>query len=201
MGFISEEVRRHRTRRAEAFPPSLSRASSHEIIDYRTTAAETPPFPWGSTTLICSPSMLRAMVPASPTVVRATPLIIPHIPLHPQLGNVTVMTPIPQSPISGHHSRSRSTATTDGNDTKDDYFSTRLRQNPGPVSPEDLSPSSKTEPATPITPSGLIGRLRNFGRTKRPVSEAHSTLPTPVAETPLLEDVIYLSTWINSVSS
>ena len=187
--FISEEVR-HRSRRAEGYPPSLSRASSQEIFDPRTPVSpafpETPSYPSSSTTLVCSPTMKRAIVPAAPAMVRSSPLIAPLIPLHPQT-NMTVMPPIPQSPTPGHH-RTRSTGTTDGSfppDAKDDYFSARLRQNAGLGLPED----SRTEPLTPITPSGLMGRLRNFGRTKRPVSDTPSVVPTTATETPTSEEV------------
>jgi len=185
--FIREEIRRHRSRRAEG---SLSRASSHEVFDPRTPVSpETPSYPSSSTTLVCSPTMKRTVVPVSPVVVRSSPLITPLIPLHPHLANITVMPSIPQSPPPGHH-RTRSTGTTDGNlptEAKDDYFSARLRQGGAPASPED----SRTEPVTPNTPSGIMGRLRNFGRTKRPISDTPSTTPTVAAETPALEEVKY----------
>lgn len=85
---------------------------------------------------------------------------------------------------------------------KDDYFTSRARQQPAhggvPGSPDDFSGWSaatpKPEPQTPSTPSGLMGRLRNLGKMgRRPVSDIPSTSTlgsaTPTAEIPSVADV------------
>jgi WD repeat-containing protein 48 len=139
-----------------------------------------------------------------------TPLI-PLIPLHPSMRDTPSILPsIPQSPAANHeathipssHQRNRS-GTIDGITTvgstgsKEDYFSTRARQQGAPGSPDDFSGwtgPNKMDPQTPNTPSGLIGRLRNFGKTtKRPLSDTPNVsspeLVTPTIETPTQSEV------------
>lgn len=63
--------------------------------------------------------------------------------------------------------------------SKEDYFSIRARQQGGPLTSDDFSGwagPNKMDPQTPTTPSGLIGRLKSFGKvTRRPVSDPPNT--------------------------
>jgi len=167
-----------------------------------------------STTVICSSHMIPAVAPNISSITQSTPLLtplIPLIPLHPNMGDMPSILPsIPQSPalsqetapIQGSHQRNRSGTiggiVTDGlngsNVSKEDYFSARARQQGVPGSPDDFSGWMSPNPQTPSTPSGLIGRLKNFGKiTKRPVSDTPNVsllgLVTPTVETPTQSEV------------
>ncbi|KAF8152379.1 hypothetical protein B0H34DRAFT_724941 [Crassisporium funariophilum] len=173
--------------------------------------------PTNNSTVVCSSKMVPAISPNVAPLARASPLLTPHIPLYTQMRDtLSILPSIPQSPsvgtditpTPGIHQRARS-GTVDGalpsslptpNMSKDDYFSVRARQQSlqggAPSSPDDFSGwtgPNKQEPQTPSTPSGLIGRLKNFGKiTKRPVSDAPNTatlgLVTPTAETLAVPD-------------
>ncbi|KDR71860.1 hypothetical protein GALMADRAFT_253641 [Galerina marginata CBS 339.88] len=215
IGFIQEELRSHipetqddklsrnpsqdnldqnlRTRFPSSTPDSVRKQAKHST----------------TSTVLRSPKMVPAVAPNVPNAPRASPLLAPLIPLHTYTRDrapSSALPPIPQSPpassdvtpMPGVHQRTRS-GTIDGsglvspNTSKEDYFSVRTRQQPIqggiPGSPDDFSGwtgPNKAEPQTPLTPSGLIGRLKSFGKiTKRPVSDIPnmSTLPTP-AEIP-----------------
>lgn len=169
--------------------------------------------PSGSTTVVWSPTMIPAVSPTVSTTTRSSPLLTPLIPLHLQpRESLTILPSIPQSPAAASdatvtpvfHQRARS-GTLDGGVTpglatptvKDDYFSGRTRQPSAqsviPGSPDDFSGwtgPKQIEPQTPSTPSGLIGRLKNFGKApKRPVSDNlnSAVLATPSTETPIPE--------------
>ncbi|KAF9522883.1 hypothetical protein CPB83DRAFT_776377 [Crepidotus variabilis] len=166
-----------------------------------------------NSTVISSPNLIPAVAPIVSSSVRSSPLLTPMISLHTQKGILAhTLPPIPQSPMSDvtptpGHTRARS-GTVDGSVTlsgmmtpttgREDYFTQRARP-PGPASspaPDDFSgwkgPDGKGEPPTPSTPSGLMGRLRNFGRTKRPVSDTPLALTTPTTETPTIPEVFVI---------
>ncbi|KAF9476316.1 WD40 repeat-like protein [Pholiota conissans] len=219
IGFIKEEMRRHqdgslppslsRTPSQDTFEQQ-NRAGSPTSHDSHRRPSRRPS--GSTTTIVWSPNMIPAVAPNVSATARSSPLLTPLIPLHAQpRENLGILPPIPQSPAPnpdvtptpGYHQRARS-GTFDGGLTpglmtptaqKEDYFSGRVRQQSIqgviPGSPDDFSGwSNKVEPQTPSTPSGLIGRLKNFGKaTKRPVSDALSPaiLPTPSTETPIPE--------------
>jgi len=158
--------------------------------------------------------MIPAVAPKFSSVVRSSPLIASAIPLHPNVKeSLSILPSIPQSPAAnfdaaatpapGNHQRRPSGAidgiiTTGLNSSKEDYFSIRARPQGGaPTSPDDFSGwagPNKMDPQTPTTPSGLIGRLKNFGKiTRRPVSDPPSTslvgLVVASSETPTQSEV------------
>ncbi|KAF9552075.1 WD40 repeat-like protein [Agrocybe pediades] len=215
-GFIEEELRRRKA--PEHHPPHPNHPrSSQDTIESRLSQEPRRKHskPVFSGTVICSPHMIPAVPPAVSPIVRSSPLLTPLIPLYPSRDMHTPhLPPIPQSPPAtsettptpGFHQRMRS-GTVDGSTTpaaplltpstgKDDYFSSRARQQGGgvPGSPDDFSGWSnatpKPEPQTPSTPGGLMGRLRNFGKMgRRPVSDIPSSAnpgtTTPTAEVPV----------------
>jgi len=155
--------------------------------------------------------MIPAVAPKFSSVVRSSPLLAPVIPLHPNVKDaLSILPSIPQSPANfdaaptpGNHQR-RPSGTTDGiitaglGSSKEDYFSVKGRPQGGaPTSPDDFSGwagPNKMDPQTPTTPSGLIGRLKNFGKiTRRPVSDPPSTslvgLVVASSETPTQSEV------------
>lgn len=78
---------------------------------------------------------------------------------------------------------------------KDDYFAARTRKQSIQGNPSDdfsgWSGPVRQEPPTPSTPSGLMGRLKNFGKlTKKPANDAlnistpESTTAAAAVETP-----------------
>ncbi|KAJ2918916.1 hypothetical protein MD484_g1508, partial [Candolleomyces efflorescens] len=141
-----------------------------------------------SAVVINSPKMIPAVPPVITSFPRSSPLLTPLIPLIPVK---ELLPPIVQSPTSSpieNGSMMRTPSTGPGKES--DYFSLRNRQQSltgtgpdentsttGPGTPKpDLVP-----PPTPSTPSGLMGRLKNFGKiTRRPVSDASPTLGASV---------------------
>lgn len=82
--------------------------------------------------------------------------------------------------------------------SKEDYFSIKARQQGGVLtSLDDFSGwagPNKMDPQTPSTPTGLIGRLKSFGKiTRRPLSDPPNTsligLVVPSNETPTQSEV------------
>ncbi|KAF8063588.1 hypothetical protein FPV67DRAFT_1701521 [Lyophyllum atratum] len=150
---------------------------------------------FSSSVVVKSPKMIPALPPAAAAPTRASPLLTPLIPLYAKDASLSS---IPQSPFVVSNDatpmpRRHRSATVDDGETPtmsspatagghNDYFTVRTRQPslPGPVppTPDDFSGWSgpgKTEPQTPVTPGGLMGRLKNFGKTKRPSSDATSS--------------------------
>ncbi|KIM37415.1 hypothetical protein M413DRAFT_274108 [Hebeloma cylindrosporum] len=198
VGFIEEELSRHQISNtaAEKSSPSAqdpairtqSLTSSRENL--RNQAKQAP----NSTTVFCSSHMVPAIAPKFSSIARASPLLAPSIPLHQNIREILSILPsIPQSPATNldaaftlnNHQRKPSVTTdpivTAGlTPSKEDYFSIKGRQQGGALSsPDDFSGwagPSKTDPQTPSTPSGLIGRLKNFGKiTRRPISDPPNT--------------------------
>ena len=155
-----------------------------------------------STTLICAANMIRAVAPNVTAVVRSSPLTTPLIPLHPHL--VNALPSIAQAPVaSGHHSQTRS-GNVDGplpsldvvssTNEKEDRNRPQQPMQGGPTAvlvddPSTGPGTSKTEPPALNTSTGLMGRIRNFGRNKRPNSDTPATSPNPIADIPASPEV------------
>ncbi|TFK31745.1 WD40-repeat-containing domain protein [Crucibulum laeve] len=144
-----------------------------------------------SSIVMCSPRMVPVIPPPVYASSRASPLLAPLIPLYPQntdnavlltsqpitmSGNDATPTPIPlrarsrtidnvQTPLTSAPLTSKETPSTD-------YFSIRTRQpsiqggSAVPSTTDDFSGwgGPGKEPQTPSTPSGLMGRLKNFSK-------------------------------------
>jgi WD repeat-containing protein 48 len=216
IGFIREEQQSRQTSSSSnsaegPIGPSLSRSNSHHKPPSSPESPRQGPIRKASSSVVvCSPKMIPAIIPTISTTVRSSPLLAPLIPL-----NLHVREPstVPQppgasdaTPTPGFHQRSRSgnvelsSSKIPLSTTKDDYFAARTRQHPTqggmPSSPDDFSGwagPSKTEPQTPSTPSGIMGRLKNFGGkiTKRPVSDIASPLLATPSEVPPSPEVYF----------
>lgn len=219
IGFIREEQQSRQTsspsNSAEGpIGPSLSRSDSHHKPPSSPESPRQGPIRKASSSVVVySPKMIPAIIPTISTTVRSSPLLAPLIPLNLHVREpLAVLSAVPQlsgggdaTPTPGVHQRSRS-----GNvdlssskipllSTKDDYFAARTRQQSMhgvPSSPDDFSGwagPNKTEPQTPSTPSGIMGRLKNFGGkiTKRPVSDIASPLPATPSEVPPSPEVYF----------
>lgn len=150
--------------------------------------------------------MLPAATPSiAPVVPRSSPLIPAMIPINTALRDST-LSPIPQSPLSSDNTPiPRRSATIDHSapaTRENDYFSLRTRrpsvsQAPPPVppSPDDFgswgAPGVKPfDPNAPVptTPSGLMGRLKAFGKGGRRAGTDTPVTPgvnqTPDVSTP-----------------
>jgi WD repeat-containing protein 48 len=223
IGFIEGELSLHQNSSLEkSSATSLSNSSNQDVLErtirkrsstpsrenLRNQAKQTP----NSTTVICSLHMIPAVAPKFSSIARSPPLLTPAIPLHPNVRDtLSILPSIPQSPAAnfdvtstpGSHQR-RPSGTTDGivtaglTPSKEDYFSIRARQQGGALtSPDDFSGwagPNKMDPQTPSTPSGLIGRLKSFGKiTRRPISDPPNPslvgLVTPSDETPTQSEV------------
>jgi len=205
IGFILAELGRHQTQGEHS-----SGLESLENEPSKSPPAVPRPQMKSSSssgTLICSPGMICAVAPDVQALAGSSTLLTPLIPLRTQSANINVL--IPQSPnsIPTQYLPFRSgtiDTSTPAPDLaspmigKDDYFThTRKHSIPGgtPASPEDLSIGSgpaKAEPSTPNTPGGLMGKLRNFGRGKRPPSDTPNIPVAPTVETPSLSQVSYV---------
>ncbi|GLB43006.1 putative protein with domain of unknown function (DUF3337) [Lyophyllum shimeji] len=200
LGFIREQQRIRREQDESNTPsegilaPSLGRAngSLHDQADGR-SAPTTSPEPsrrssavFSSSVVVKSPSMIPALPPPAAPPTRPSPLLTPLIPLHVKDVGLTT---IPQTPTGragdtpGMPRRHRS-ATVDDVDTTPsagashgDYFIARRRQPSlsGAVTPAPDDFSGWSGPTPVNTPGGLMGRLKNFGKTKRPSSEVTSS--------------------------
>ena len=182
--------------------PSISRAPSRDDFDPNTpnqlpSSLDPPKLrSINSCTVVSSSNMIPAVAPIVSPTARSSPLLTPLIPLHyPWRDTPSALSSIPQSPmhldttptpISVANQR-----TLDGpasslptpNVLKDDYFVARTRlQSIQGISSDDFSGWSgpiRQEPPTPSTPSGIMGRLKNFGKlTKKPANDVHN-ISTP----------------------
>ncbi|KAK7015307.1 WD-repeats-region domain-containing protein [Favolaschia claudopus] len=123
-------------------------------------------------------------------------LVMPSIPASPAVG-VNDATPMPMQP----QRRVRTATLENGKDGKEkesagDYFGSRTRQTSMHVATtpgaDDFSgwsgPGSSAGAPVPSTPTGLMGRLKSFGKSKRTADHATPALPTTV-ELPVVEEV------------
>ena len=222
IGFIEEELSLHQNSNLKKSSATSLSNSNQDVLEQtirrrsstpsrenlRNQAKQTP----SSTTVICSPHMIPAVAPKFSSIARSPPLLTPAIPLHLNVRDtLSILPSIPQSPAAnfdvtstpGSHQR-RPSGTTDGivtaglTPSKEDYFSIRARQQGGVLTPSDdfsgWAGPNKMDPQTPSTPTGLIGRLKSFGKiTRRPISDPPNPslvgLVTPSDETPTQSEV------------
>jgi WD repeat-containing protein 48 len=143
--------------------------------------------------VIQSPKMIPAVPPITSTTVRSSPLLSPMIPISSiSRDNSQSLSPIPQSPNTNdvtpmvRHLRSQTDNSHPPPSSKEtDYFSLRIRQasaSSGPT-PDDSSSkqTSAIDPQTPNTPTGaagLMGRLKNFGKSaSKKAGDVSAVLP------------------------
>ena len=217
IGFIEEELHLHQNSNPEkSSATSLGESSNQDTLDRtirrrsstpsRENQAKQAP---SSGTVICSLHMIPAIAPKFSSITQSSPLLAPAIPLHPNVRDtLSILPSIPQSPAAnfdvtstpGSHQRmpSDGIVTAGLAPSKEDYFSIKARQQGGAlISPDDFSGwagPNKMDPQTPSTPSGLIGRLKSFGKiTRRPVSDPPNSslvgLVVPSNETPTQSEV------------
>ncbi|KAJ7612520.1 hypothetical protein DFH06DRAFT_151329 [Mycena polygramma] len=170
-----------------------------------------------NSTVVCSPKMLPAVPPAASNAPQSiSPLLTPMIPLYvrtnePHIAMPTIpgspalaandATPMPIQPNRRARTGTLENAAGAGKekdrDSKEsgDYFGARTRQvsmqgGTAPSAPDDFSgwggPGSAP---TPSTPTGLMGRLKSFGKLKRAADHATPALPTTV-EVPIVEETV-----------
>ncbi|KAJ6591528.1 hypothetical protein DFH09DRAFT_1306267 [Mycena vulgaris] len=163
-----------------------------------------------SATVVSAPKMLPAVPPPAraPGAAGASPLLTPLIPLCARPKELIAMPAIPQSPAVGKDDATpmpgRARAGTagaegSGKDGKEgglDYFSVRARQvsmhgGAAPNTPDDFSgwsgPGVGAGAHAPSIPSGIMGRLKSFGKLKRTADVAVPALPTTV-EVPIVKE-------------
>ena len=194
IGFVLEEQRRHP--QDGGSQPSISRAPSREVLDPNRLPSSRDALPVNSFTIVSSSNMIPAVAPIVSPTARSSPLLTPLIPLHhPWRDPPSAFSSIPQSPvaqditptpISVANQRTHdgpATSLPSPNVLRDDYFGGRTRlQSIQGIPSDDFSGWSgpvRQEPPTPSTPSGIMGRLKNFGKlTKKPANDVLS-ISTP----------------------
>ena len=211
IGFVLEEQRRL-SHDGESHP-SLNRSPSRDVLD-RSSSGDSPKLlAVNSCTVVSSANMIPAVAPIVSPTARSSPLLTPLIPLH-YPWTPSVLSSIPQSPmpldvtptpISVAIQRTHDgPALPSPNVLKDDYFVARTRLQSLQGNPTDdfsgWSGPVRQEPPTPSTPSGLMGRLKNFGKlTKKPANDAPSistreSTATAVVGTPAPPSVSFILT-------
>ncbi|KAJ7091399.1 hypothetical protein B0H15DRAFT_835950 [Mycena belliarum] len=150
-----------------------------------------------SATVVSAPAMVPAAPPAAASAPQgASPLLAPLIPLHTRPKDGLAL---PQSPALGPHPNdatpmpfvSPRRPLTGGKD-KEDYFTARARQlsmQGGGAAQDDFSGWSGPGAQSPSTPTGIMGRLKSFGKPKRAADVAAPALPTTI-EVPVVEESI-----------
>lgn len=166
-------------------------------------------YPSGS--MVISSTTMSPAVVASPKssaahAKRSSPLFAPLIPLH--IARETLSMPlIPQSPLSSYdatpmplHSHAQTVDSSQPpssplTTTRDpDYFSVRARQSStGSTIPDDFTVYLKQDSTAPPTPlgsgSGLMGRLKNFGKVGGKKGPGDVGSLSPVVEPILTSDI------------
>ncbi|RDB19018.1 hypothetical protein Hypma_014361 [Hypsizygus marmoreus] len=164
-----------------------------------------------STTVVHSPKMIPALPPATAPI-RGSPLLTPMIPLHihDMSASLPVLASSDATPMPRRIRAATVDSTTDAlvgvtpsaSTASSDYFSLRTRQpsllGTASPAPDDFSGwggPGKTDPQTPSTPGGLMGRLKNFGKmagkSQRPVSEVTTSMSGsvgPLGDTTVLSE-------------
>ncbi|KAL1686443.1 hypothetical protein GGG16DRAFT_128688 [Schizophyllum commune] len=177
--FIHEESRQQRARRHEPGSPTSPGSS---------TSASHPPGPsrWPAGLVTVAPHIVPVLPPAlSPLAARSSPLITPMIPLAAlaatQSGEAT--------PVPERHLRAVTSAEVISPGREHDYFSVRGRRPSTAVGAAPVTPDETPRPIengrvpdTPTTPSGLMGRLKNLGKTNKKANDPTSPAPLETAE-------------------
>lgn len=184
LGFIREEQRLQR---------KLERSSSR---DRNHDSSHDPPklrSPRTTTSVISSGKMLQAVAPTVSGFTRSSPLLAPMIPLNIPKENALPLPAIPQLPTI-HSNDATPMPRRHRSDTLDslhqssahkegDYFSVPTRRPSITAStPDELlvwNGVSKIDAGlqTPTTPSsGLMGRLKNFGKNKKIYADTVNTI-------------------------
>ncbi|KAG5647852.1 hypothetical protein DXG03_007776 [Asterophora parasitica] len=195
LGFIREEQRTRRSQDEGNSPPesilvpSLGRINRDSSTPQPSRKSSTV---FASGVVVHSPTMIPTLAPTAAPPTRASPLLTPLIPLYlkeatlpsiPQSSFVSSndATPMPL-PIARRGRSITDEGETSFNNSHTDYLAIRTRQpslpGAGAATLDDFSGGQgKTDALqTPVTPGGgLMGRLKNFGKTKRPPSEAASS--------------------------
>ncbi|KAJ6518796.1 hypothetical protein C8R45DRAFT_1204129 [Mycena sanguinolenta] len=204
----------HHTHHSSHHPrSSVSSDTSASSRHHRSSSTITEPTSRSSrrasrSTVVCAPKMLPAVPPAieSTAPQGTSPLLTPLIPLHARPNSssglgLLAMPAIPGSPAVGPNDATpmpmqpqrRRTGTLDASKDKEqgDYFGSRARHGSIQGGMDDFGgwsgPGSGPGAQTPSTPTGLMGRLKSFGKLKRPADVATPTLPTTV-EVPIVEE-------------
>jgi WD repeat-containing protein 48 len=200
IGFVLEEQRRH-SQDGESQP------SIRDVLDLSSSRDPPKLLAVNSCTVVSSSNMIPAVAPIVSPTARSSPLLTPLIPLHyPWRDSPSALSSIPQSPMSLDITPTPISVTNqrihDGpasslpssNVLKEDYFVARTRNQSMQGNPSDdfsgWSGPIRQEPSTPSTPSGIMGRLKNFGKlTKKPANDALNistpeSTTTAVVETP-----------------
>ncbi|KAG6840938.1 hypothetical protein C0991_003122 [Blastosporella zonata] len=179
LGFIREEHRIRRGSEDGDIPLDGILVSNMSRITRKSSAM----FP--SSIVVQSPKMIPALPPTAAAPVRSSPLLASFIPLHSKEISLPA---IFQSPFSHTNdtpfmSRRHRPATTDegepfvgpppssGNSVSD-YFSGRTRQ---PSASGQGAATASADDNQNSAQGGIMGRLKNFGKAKRPPSEVSSS--------------------------
>ncbi|KAJ7591000.1 hypothetical protein C8J56DRAFT_1003600 [Mycena floridula] len=185
IGFIREEQRLRKIRDSKEGRPSQEHRRPHKrhgsssVISSKTIIPATPSLSSRSTP--ASP-LLPTMIPLYPLSKDNTSLPLPIITQNIVLGS-NDPTPMPLRHRAG-------TLDNTGTPVKEDYFMVRNRTPGGGTNtPDDFSsfgsPKTEVGPQTPSTPGGgLMGRLKSFGRPKRPQILEGPLTPPSSSEAP-----------------
>ena len=174
-----------------------------------------------SSGVISNPNMISALPPPVVPSPPASPLVPTMIPLYPASRDNSlppINTALTATPglLSSHDATPMPTvrtrtgilenATTPSSSREADYFTLPLRKNPALITtPDDFSSfgspggtniiGSKPEmtPVTPSTPGGLIGKIRNFTKGKKPGGE----VSTPITGSLVVPEAVVASPAVN----
>ncbi|KAL1744090.1 hypothetical protein HDZ31DRAFT_39477 [Schizophyllum fasciatum] len=179
--FIHEESRQQRARRHEPGSP---------VSPGSPTSPTHPPGPsrWPAGLVTVAPNIVPALPPTlSPLATRSSPLITPMIPL----GALGAPSPGESTPVPERHLRAVTSAEAIPGTREGDYFSVRARRPSTAVGAVPMTPDETPRPTdigrvpdTPTSPSGLMGRLKNLGKTTKKGNDVTSPAPMEVTEEP-----------------
>ena len=176
IGFILEEQRRHSQDGGSQL--SSNRAPSRDVLNTNNpnrllSSPDSPKALAGtSCTVASSSNMIPAVAPIVSPTARSSPLLTPLIPLHDAWRDApSGFSSIPQSPGMPLDITPTSR--------------TRLQSMQG-IPSDDFSGWSgpiRQEPPTPSTPSGIMGRLKNFGKLTKKSANDVVNISTPESTT------------------
>ncbi|KAG6916840.1 hypothetical protein DXG01_005139 [Tephrocybe rancida] len=191
LGFIREEQRSRRDQDEGDSPlegiivPSMARISN--------APKRKPSTMFMSNIVVKSPKMIPALPPTAAPPTRTSPLLASLIPIHPKEISLPAVLQNPSThtndtPLMSRRHRS---ATADDSDpfvpppssgnSVSDYFTARARQPSAsgqgavPATPDDFSGWGGKSDNHSTAQGGIMGRLKNFGKNKRPTSEVSSS--------------------------